>query len=425
MASRDFDRPKAMGWAALASSAGLILGPLLQLIFTRVGYPGWNFIFDKIPYLHPAGETGNNSSINSTSSNTIEMVGCPLSYDWCATTPRTNEVIFIGSIIIALGIGFPITGISLDILFSKILGPIQQGTMQGIYSGCGIGLQIIGPIFLSKIYTLTGPKYIWIFMLIPNTLGLNPQSLDQAPKMGPQKPMGPNTDPSCSLRGMLQSVAKRPPIIVPEDYPTSWKSIYIVTIVAIMGTLTTYCVMPMVYPYMKKLIPEATEETYGYMISISNACNAFSSIMAGFISNRFSSTKGALIFSKVLAILAGIVYFFIGTLSMGKLLAFFVSVGLFAVSSGAHTQYKTHIAMASKEVDRSKAMGWAALATSAGLILGPYGKLHVFNYVSFNVRNWYDPMFISLHELSASQIFHSIGGYLPPQDLLFGRENDL
>ena len=55
------------------------------------------------------------------------------------------------------------------------------------------------------------------------------------------------------ILGMLQSVAKRPPIIVPEDYPTSWKSIYIVTIVAIMGTLTTYCVMPMVYPYMKKV----------------------------------------------------------------------------------------------------------------------------------------------------------------------------
>uniref|UniRef100_A0A914CVG1 Uncharacterized protein n=1 Tax=Acrobeloides nanus TaxID=290746 RepID=A0A914CVG1_9BILA len=77
------------------------------------------------------------------------MVGCPRSYDWCATTPRTNEVIFIGSIIIALGVAFPITDISLDILFSKILGPIQQGTMQGIYSGCGVGLQIIGPIFLS------------------------------------------------------------------------------------------------------------------------------------------------------------------------------------------------------------------------------------------------------------------------------------
>uniref|UniRef100_A0A914CHF6 Uncharacterized protein n=1 Tax=Acrobeloides nanus TaxID=290746 RepID=A0A914CHF6_9BILA len=38
--------------------------------------------------------------------------------------------------------------------------------MQGIYNGAGIGLQILGPIFLSKIYTMSGPKYIWIFMLV-------------------------------------------------------------------------------------------------------------------------------------------------------------------------------------------------------------------------------------------------------------------
>ena len=89
--------------------------------------------------------------LNSTSSSnsTIEYVGCPLDYKWCATTPRINVIIFYAGTIISLGVGFPLTGISLDILFSKILGPIQQGTMQGIYNGAGIGLQILGPIFLS------------------------------------------------------------------------------------------------------------------------------------------------------------------------------------------------------------------------------------------------------------------------------------
>uniref|UniRef100_A0A914CUD9 Major facilitator superfamily (MFS) profile domain-containing protein n=1 Tax=Acrobeloides nanus TaxID=290746 RepID=A0A914CUD9_9BILA len=167
------------------------------------------------------------------------------------------------------------------------------------------------------------------------------------------------------------SKTKRPPIIVPEDYPTAWKSIYIVTVVAIMSTFTSKCILPMVYPYMTQLVPDSTQETYGYIISIGNACGAFSGIIAGFLSNRFSSTTGALIFSKVIAIAAGIVYFFIGSFSTGKLVAFFVSVGLFGISSGAQTQYKTHIAMASRDFDRAKAMGWAALASTAGLILGP------------------------------------------------------
>lgn len=46
---------------------------------------------------------------------------------------------------------------------------------------------------------------------------------------------------------------KRSPLIVPENYPTIWKSIYIATLVAIMGVLTNQCVIPMVYPYLKKV----------------------------------------------------------------------------------------------------------------------------------------------------------------------------
>uniref|UniRef100_A0A914E4A8 Major facilitator superfamily (MFS) profile domain-containing protein n=1 Tax=Acrobeloides nanus TaxID=290746 RepID=A0A914E4A8_9BILA len=172
-----------------------------------------------------------------------------------------------------------------------------------------------------------------------------------------------------------KSVAKRAPIFIPENTPTAWKSIYIVTLVAMLGKLTSDCIILMVYPYMKKLVPETTEETNGYIMSTSNACAAFSSIITGYLSDRFGTTTGALIFAKVLALAAGIEYFFIETLPTGKIAAFFIGISLFSISIGAHTQYKTHIAMASKEKDRSKAMGWAALAVSIGLILGPFLQL--------------------------------------------------
>uniref|UniRef100_A0A914D9N7 Uncharacterized protein n=1 Tax=Acrobeloides nanus TaxID=290746 RepID=A0A914D9N7_9BILA len=42
--------------------------------------------------------------------------------------------------------------------------------MQGIYSGAGVGLQILGPIFLTQIFSNSGPKYIWIFMLVLTSL---------------------------------------------------------------------------------------------------------------------------------------------------------------------------------------------------------------------------------------------------------------
>ena len=88
-------------------------------------------------------------NLDNSTNATLEYVGCPLDYEWCKTTPRVNMILLYSTIITTFGLGIPIIGISLDILYSKILGPIQQGTMQGVYSSAGIGLQIIGPIFLS------------------------------------------------------------------------------------------------------------------------------------------------------------------------------------------------------------------------------------------------------------------------------------
>lgn len=40
-------------------------------------------------------------------------------------------------------------------------------------------------------------------------------------------------------------------------------------------------------------------------------------------------------------------------------------------------QYKTHIAMASREDDRPKAMGFGALSWGLGLILGPRKPINI------------------------------------------------
>src|SRR3569623_106912 len=125
---------------------GILVGMAIFFLNYLLTYP-WPFLSGSIPYLHPVEIP---TTSNSTSSNsTIEYVGCPLDHKWCASTPRVNVIVCYGATIITVGFGYPLIGISLDILFSKILGPIQQGTMQGIYGGAGVGLQILGPIFLT------------------------------------------------------------------------------------------------------------------------------------------------------------------------------------------------------------------------------------------------------------------------------------
>lgn len=45
MASTEMDRPKAVAICSLAPSLGIFIGPLGQIIFTTLGYPGIPFLF--------------------------------------------------------------------------------------------------------------------------------------------------------------------------------------------------------------------------------------------------------------------------------------------------------------------------------------------------------------------------------------------
>ena len=51
--------------------------------------------------------------------------------------------------LIFIGAGMPIVGINLDSLFSKVLGPIRQGTVQGFFLAAGHSLNIFGSIVVS------------------------------------------------------------------------------------------------------------------------------------------------------------------------------------------------------------------------------------------------------------------------------------
>lgn len=41
MASTEADRPKAVGICSLAPAVGIFIGPLGQIVFTTLGYPGY------------------------------------------------------------------------------------------------------------------------------------------------------------------------------------------------------------------------------------------------------------------------------------------------------------------------------------------------------------------------------------------------
>ncbi|XP_054248279.1 major facilitator superfamily domain-containing protein 8 isoform X2 [Indicator indicator] len=95
--------------------------------------------------------------------HTAEPVGCPISQSWCLNTPMIYLAQYISSDIL-IGLGYPVCHVMSYTLYSKILGPKPQGTYMGWLTSSGSGARILGPVFVSQVYTHLGPR--WAFSLI-------------------------------------------------------------------------------------------------------------------------------------------------------------------------------------------------------------------------------------------------------------------
>jgi hypothetical protein len=110
------------------------------------------------------------------------LVGCEVSkFKWCNNLPTINIWFYYGAYIILIGISFPFFTMTLTTLFSKILGPIRQGTQQvisimlyffqsspfqGFFQASSAVARMIGPVISSFMYSKKGPRPVWIMELI-------------------------------------------------------------------------------------------------------------------------------------------------------------------------------------------------------------------------------------------------------------------
>ncbi|XP_057380546.1 major facilitator superfamily domain-containing protein 8-like [Daphnia carinata] len=94
----------------------------------------------------------------SPQSNSTSHLGCPISQTWCLYTPaiRAQQLIF-GFMFIAIGYAF--TATMSTSTMTQVLPPDgQQGTWTGIYQAGGSLARILGPLYLTNVYTVYGPR---------------------------------------------------------------------------------------------------------------------------------------------------------------------------------------------------------------------------------------------------------------------------
>ncbi|GMT35150.1 hypothetical protein PFISCL1PPCAC_26447, partial [Pristionchus fissidentatus] len=89
--------------------------------------------------------------------NESTHTGCnPDEYKWCSTQEGTPFAIFTGVMIIVMGLAIPCSALSLDTIYSKILGNIDQNLMQAVFGAAENLMMVLGPIYATQIFTAFG-----------------------------------------------------------------------------------------------------------------------------------------------------------------------------------------------------------------------------------------------------------------------------
>uniref|UniRef100_A0A914QHT8 Major facilitator superfamily (MFS) profile domain-containing protein n=1 Tax=Panagrolaimus davidi TaxID=227884 RepID=A0A914QHT8_9BILA len=149
-----------------------------------------------------------------------------------------------------------------------------------------------------------------------------------------------------------------------EKTDTDWRSIYIGSFVALIDSVQG--IEPTMWPYIKFLNPNVGETANGIFLGTSALGSAITSIFAGYLVNRISNTKPPLIIAKALMIAATFIYLAV-ELDKKSALYFLIAYQLImGISTGFGNVYRTHIAMATQESERSRGYGLGMLSGSLG-----------------------------------------------------------
>uniref|UniRef100_A0A671PE88 Major facilitator superfamily (MFS) profile domain-containing protein n=1 Tax=Sinocyclocheilus anshuiensis TaxID=1608454 RepID=A0A671PE88_9TELE len=152
VSARVGDRPLLLGGLILIFAGFFILLP-------------WGNQYPKIQWADIQNNTMPAIRLAPTppSNTSLEPTGCPYEQAWCLFTPVIHLAQYITSDIL-IGVGYPTCNVMSYTLYSKILGPKPQGVYMGWLTASGSGARTLGPVFVSHVYTILGPR--WAFTVI-------------------------------------------------------------------------------------------------------------------------------------------------------------------------------------------------------------------------------------------------------------------
>ncbi|KAF1751352.1 hypothetical protein GCK72_017906 [Caenorhabditis remanei] len=130
----------------------ILIGIVLFLLYHVFMYP-WGFYSGPLNFLPEGMET-------------TEIGGCYADYLWCNETTRVPLAVYLFCFIVFFGTSFPFVETPASALYSEILGPRKQGTMQGFFSLGGSIAPVISSISSTAIFKYTGYRYVIVLQTV-------------------------------------------------------------------------------------------------------------------------------------------------------------------------------------------------------------------------------------------------------------------
>lgn len=146
----------------------LIIGGFLLMVLGRIAHIPYGNIMPKLAidreFMLP------NNTVQILAEDDPRVLGCPVSQEWCKTTPVLGfEAYILGYLLTS--IGYPIGLTLIQTIFSKVLGPRPQGVWQGLLTASGCLSRIFGPICVTVLYSSLGVLWLStvtaLMMVIP------------------------------------------------------------------------------------------------------------------------------------------------------------------------------------------------------------------------------------------------------------------
>uniref|UniRef100_A0A7I4Y7S6 MFS domain-containing protein n=1 Tax=Haemonchus contortus TaxID=6289 RepID=A0A7I4Y7S6_HAECO len=83
-------------------------------------------------------------------------------FSWCDNLTQVSPYVYYTMFVLVFGFGVSIMNIAITTLYSEVIGPRRQGTLQGLFQMSGSVGRMLAPLITSFLYTAFGPQAPWL-----------------------------------------------------------------------------------------------------------------------------------------------------------------------------------------------------------------------------------------------------------------------